>query len=221
MRFARRDAGGRFYGFVNGGALAASVAASWMVAAWDQNAALRVMSPAAAAFEDVALGWVREILGLPVGCGGAIVTGATVVVAGAGLMGAALAHSAAHAGADVVIASRDVNRASRLARRYAGRGVDLRAGAEETADAAGVAVALGGPWAELEPMAGRTLPPIADISAPQAVPEAVRRHVNGSFLGIDDLYRQSRPLPGAYIEDARRLVDARTAELGAWLEGKA
>jgi glutamate/tyrosine decarboxylase-like PLP-dependent enzyme len=70
--------GGRFYGFVNGGALPASVAASWMVAAWDQNAALRVMSPAAAAFEEVALGWVGEILGLPAGCGGAIVTGATM-----------------------------------------------------------------------------------------------------------------------------------------------
>jgi glutamyl-tRNA reductase len=149
------------------------------------------------------------------------VTGATVVVAGAGRMGAALAHAAAHAGAEVVIASRDVNRASRLARMYAGRGVDLRAGAEQTEDAAGVAVALGGQWAELEPMAGRTLPPFADISAPQAVPEAVRRRVNGSFLGIDDLYRQSRPLPGAYIEDARRLVDAGTADMAAWLEGKA
>jgi glutamate/tyrosine decarboxylase-like PLP-dependent enzyme len=58
-------AGGRFYGFVNGGALPASVAASWMVSAWDQNAALRVMSPAAAAFEDVAIEWVRDVLGFP------------------------------------------------------------------------------------------------------------------------------------------------------------
>src|SRR5436190_7770932 len=72
------NAGGRFFGFVNGGALPASVAASWMVAAWDQNAALRVMSPAAAAFEDVALDWVRDILGLSAGCGGSIVTGATM-----------------------------------------------------------------------------------------------------------------------------------------------
>jgi glutamate/tyrosine decarboxylase-like PLP-dependent enzyme len=71
-------AGGRFYGFVNGGALPASVAASWMVSAWDQNAALRVMSPAAAAFEDVAIEWVRDVLGLPLGGGGAVVTGATM-----------------------------------------------------------------------------------------------------------------------------------------------
>ena len=71
-------AGGRFHGFVNGGALPASVAASWMVSAWDQNAALRVMSPAAAVFEDVAIEWVRDLLGLPEGGGGAVVTGATM-----------------------------------------------------------------------------------------------------------------------------------------------
>jgi glutamate/tyrosine decarboxylase-like PLP-dependent enzyme len=70
--------GGRFFGFVNGGALPASLAASWMVTAWDQNVALRVMSPAAAAFEDVALSWVREALGLPATSSGAIVTGATM-----------------------------------------------------------------------------------------------------------------------------------------------
>jgi glutamate/tyrosine decarboxylase-like PLP-dependent enzyme len=70
--------GGRYFGFVNGGALPASVAASWLAAAWDQNVALRVMSPAAAAFEDVALEWVRVLLGLPAGCGSALVNGATL-----------------------------------------------------------------------------------------------------------------------------------------------
>jgi glutamate/tyrosine decarboxylase-like PLP-dependent enzyme len=69
---------GRFFGFVNGGALPAAVAASWMTAVWDQNASLRVMSPAAAAFEETALGWVREILELPADGGGAVVTGATM-----------------------------------------------------------------------------------------------------------------------------------------------
>ena len=71
-------AGGRYFGFVTGGAVPASVAASIMAAAWDQNASLRVMSPAAAAFEDVALEWVRDLLGLPAGCGAALVTGATM-----------------------------------------------------------------------------------------------------------------------------------------------
>ena len=72
------NAGGRFFGFVNGGALPVSVAATWIASAWDQNAALRVMSPIAAALEDVALGWVRDILGLPSECGGSLVTGASM-----------------------------------------------------------------------------------------------------------------------------------------------
>jgi glutamate/tyrosine decarboxylase-like PLP-dependent enzyme len=71
-------AGGRFFGFVNGAALPVSVAATWIASAWDQNAALRVMSPVAAALEDVALGWVRDALGLPAECGGSVVTGASM-----------------------------------------------------------------------------------------------------------------------------------------------
>jgi len=96
--------------------------------------------------------------------------------------------------------------------------VDLRAGAELASRSAGVAVALGGPWHELELVAGRNLPPIADISAPQAVPDSERRRMNGSFLGIDDLYQRGGQPPGAYIEDAERLVGLKAAEFMAWLE---
>src|SRR5258708_579651 len=59
------NSGGRFFGFVNGGALPAAAGASWLVSAWDQNAAMHVMSPAAAQLEATALGWVCELLGLP------------------------------------------------------------------------------------------------------------------------------------------------------------
>jgi len=156
-----------------------------------------------------AVRWLREK---------ADVMGQTVVVAGAGRMGAALAHSLADAGAQVIVSSRDAGRAERLARVYAGQGVDLRTGAELSSRAAAVAVALGGPWEELAVIEGNRLPPIADISAPQAVPDAVRRRANGTFLGIDDLYRRTVPLPGAYIKDAEGLVAAKTAELMAWLE---
>jgi glutamate/tyrosine decarboxylase-like PLP-dependent enzyme len=69
---------GRYFGFVNGGALPASMAATWLAAAWDQNASLRVMSPVAAMLEDVALEWARDVLSLPSGCGGALTTGATM-----------------------------------------------------------------------------------------------------------------------------------------------
>ena len=70
--------GGRNFGFVNGGCLPAALAASWLVSAWDQNAAFFVQSPTAIVLEEVALEWVRELLGLPTGTGGAVVTGATM-----------------------------------------------------------------------------------------------------------------------------------------------
>jgi glutamate/tyrosine decarboxylase-like PLP-dependent enzyme len=69
---------GRFFGFVNGGCLPSALAASWLVSTWDQNAAHHIQSPVAAQLEETALDWVRELLGLPKGSGGAVVTGATM-----------------------------------------------------------------------------------------------------------------------------------------------
>ncbi len=70
--------GGRYFGFVNGGTLPAAMGAAWLMAAWDQNAAFQVQSPAAIALESTALEWVKDLLGLPAGSGGAVVTGATM-----------------------------------------------------------------------------------------------------------------------------------------------
>jgi glutamate/tyrosine decarboxylase-like PLP-dependent enzyme len=72
------SAGPRYFGFVIGGTLPATLAANWLAGAWDQNAALSVMSPVAAAVEDIALRWLRELLGLPQSCGVGFVTGATM-----------------------------------------------------------------------------------------------------------------------------------------------
>jgi len=70
--------GPRYFGFVTGGALPIAQAAAWLTAAWDQNAALSVMSPTASVLNRVALRWVTELLGLPEGTGGGFVTGATM-----------------------------------------------------------------------------------------------------------------------------------------------
>jgi glutamate/tyrosine decarboxylase-like PLP-dependent enzyme len=70
--------GGRYFGFVNGGMVPAAMAANWLAAAWNQNVALRAMSPIAAELEEVVLRWVCEALGLPPDCVGGLVTCATM-----------------------------------------------------------------------------------------------------------------------------------------------
>src|SRR5258708_1100719 len=70
--------GGRYFGFVNGGMIPAALAANWLAAAWNQNAALRVMSPIAAELEEVVLRWVCEALGLPPESAGGLVTCPTI-----------------------------------------------------------------------------------------------------------------------------------------------
>ncbi|MEP6636825.1 MAG: aminotransferase class V-fold PLP-dependent enzyme [Acidobacteriota bacterium] len=69
------SAGGRFFGWVIGGALPAAVAADWLASAWQQNAALYACSPAAAVVEETVGRWLKEILGLPSQASFALVTG--------------------------------------------------------------------------------------------------------------------------------------------------
>ncbi len=68
-------AGGRFFGWVIGGAVPSAVAAEWLVAAWDQNAAMASCAPAAARVEEIAGRWLKQILGLPADASFAFVTG--------------------------------------------------------------------------------------------------------------------------------------------------
>jgi glutamate/tyrosine decarboxylase-like PLP-dependent enzyme len=69
------SAGPRYFGFVVGGSLPAALAADWLAAAWDQNAGLFVLGPAAATVEDVAAGWLTDLLGLPSTVSTGFVTG--------------------------------------------------------------------------------------------------------------------------------------------------
>jgi glutamate/tyrosine decarboxylase-like PLP-dependent enzyme len=72
------SAGGRYFGFVTGGSLPATVAAGWLASAWDQNMYVSVMSPAGAKLEETALRWLVDALCLPSGTGAGFVTGATM-----------------------------------------------------------------------------------------------------------------------------------------------
>lgn len=72
------SAAGRYFGFVTGGSLPAALAANWLAGTWDQDAALRIMSPVAARCEEIVLAWLIDLLGLPAGCGAGFVTGTTM-----------------------------------------------------------------------------------------------------------------------------------------------
>ena len=69
---------GRFFGWVIGGTLPAALGADWMVSAWDQNAGMRYATPAVAAAEEAAGGWLVDLLGLPPASGVGFTTGATM-----------------------------------------------------------------------------------------------------------------------------------------------
>jgi glutamate/tyrosine decarboxylase-like PLP-dependent enzyme len=51
------------------------MAADWLTSAWDQNGGGYVASPALSVAEEVAAGWVLDLLGLPADCGVGFVTG--------------------------------------------------------------------------------------------------------------------------------------------------
>jgi glutamate/tyrosine decarboxylase-like PLP-dependent enzyme len=93
------SAGGRYFGFVIGGCHPVALAAGWLAAAWDQNAALPVMSPVAARLHEVVTRWLGELLGLPAGSAAVFVTGAAM--ANAAALTAARDQQLAGAGWDV------------------------------------------------------------------------------------------------------------------------
>ncbi|GLU33831.1 aminotransferase class V-fold PLP-dependent enzyme [Trinickia caryophylli] len=69
------SAGGRFFGWVIGGALPASLAADWLTSAWDQNAASYACAPAEAVVEEVCGVWLKDVLRLPPAASFALTSG--------------------------------------------------------------------------------------------------------------------------------------------------
>ncbi|MGI9302579.1 MAG: pyridoxal phosphate-dependent decarboxylase family protein [Gammaproteobacteria bacterium] len=65
----------RFFGWVIGGAVPAALAADWLTSTWDQNAAAYACAPAEAIVEEVAGGWLKELLGIPETASFGFVTG--------------------------------------------------------------------------------------------------------------------------------------------------
>ncbi|OYY64765.1 aspartate aminotransferase family protein [Sphingomonas sp. 28-62-11] len=74
----RAQTGPRFFGWVIGNSHPTGVAADWLASAWGQNAANTLAAPSASAIEDIAAGWLLDLLGLPGDASVGFVTGATV-----------------------------------------------------------------------------------------------------------------------------------------------
>ncbi len=70
--------GGRFFGFVIGGSLPATVAASWLATAWDQEGGQALTVPVGVWLESVCAKWLIDLFSLPHTTGVGFVTGATM-----------------------------------------------------------------------------------------------------------------------------------------------
>ena len=73
--FVTAHASGRYFGFVVGGLHPASYGAELLASAWDQNAGLYAVAQGIAIAEEVAAGWVLDLLDLPADASAGFVTG--------------------------------------------------------------------------------------------------------------------------------------------------
>lgn len=69
------SAGGRFFGWVIGGALPSALAADWLTSTWDNNTVVAGSAPAGCVAEEVAGAWLLDVLELPRDASFALVTG--------------------------------------------------------------------------------------------------------------------------------------------------
>jgi glutamate/tyrosine decarboxylase-like PLP-dependent enzyme len=68
-------AGPRYFGYVIGGAVPASVAADWLTTIWDQCAGLGALGPSASVVEVIVGDWLKDLLGIPAHASFALTTG--------------------------------------------------------------------------------------------------------------------------------------------------
>ena len=72
LEAAVASAGPRNFHFVTGGVTPAALGADWLASALDQNSFAWIESPLGSQLERVALGWLRELFGLPAEWGGVL-----------------------------------------------------------------------------------------------------------------------------------------------------
>src|SRR5437867_5473266 len=78
LELARRNDSPRFWGYVAPPAIAWGVVADWLASGINQNLTAFRSSPGAALLELQVTGWIREMVGLPRGASGLLVSGGSV-----------------------------------------------------------------------------------------------------------------------------------------------
>ncbi len=68
-------AGGRYFGYVTGSALPATIGADWLTTIWDQCAGLGALGPSAMVVEEIVGDWLKDVFALPEHASFAITTG--------------------------------------------------------------------------------------------------------------------------------------------------
>ncbi len=142
-----------------------------------------------------------------------------LLVAGAGPMGRTVAYAARRRGAQVSVATRSPRRL------FDGlEAVDLRAGAALAPAVDGIVVALAGRWEALVSLDPGNLPPTVDLSAPGAIPPAVRAGLRRGFIDIDGLFEGPVAPPegavGAFTARAAAEVDLAERAFLTWLAAR-
>ena len=219
-------AGPRFFGFVIGGALPAATAADVLAAGWDQNAFNAVLSPAAAAAEQAAGDWLKDLLGLPATASAGFVTGGQA----ANTVGLAAArhHVLAEAGWDVerdglagaprvrVVASEErhatVDRALRLLGFGTRAVVPVKAKPDGAIDIGDLAAKVDGPTIVCLQAGNVNTGACDDIRAARAVAENAWIHVDGAF----GLWAAANPRTASLL-DGVELADSWACDGHKWL----
>jgi len=70
--------GGRYFGFVNGGIVPAGLVTRLLSDHWDQNTAMKIISPVSAKLETVVQSWLVQLFGLPKECIAGFVSGTSM-----------------------------------------------------------------------------------------------------------------------------------------------
>jgi glutamyl-tRNA reductase len=161
------------------------------------------------------------------------VTGRPILIVGAGRMGAIAARCAARAGARVTIANRSQDRATVLATAIGADTTSLDPGTT-IREAAGIVIALGGPW-QIAPgtaealVAGEAV--VVDLSFPPAVPAGLSARLGRRLISADMLAAGSpqvalreapsgepvRPRhPSATLSRMDRLINGAVTEFEDW-----